>query len=534
MTFDIKTAFAEIFMLQQLKTGTVWVDTLLFSFFIFITYNAVICMNLKYCFKKIYEIKSYPMSKLWLYVTNKTPRKMIAYVGFKYSSGYTQIKTYVDYPPPMMHIFNYMHNNNYKVENTYNIKYCEMVDVATDTQVKTYVPNEEGVSFELYPDIYIELSSEKLPNSKDHESLLEFTNVLCMVKTYEHDITYIHNFVKMCEEKFEKAVNDELSKQKFIFKHNSEKSNNNNNNDEWRDTKTRGIRCAEYPLITNKHLTKNCFFTMRDSLINRIDFFVNNEEWYNKRGIPYQLTFVFEGSPGCGKTSTMKGIATYTNRHIVDVDLTNIKSITELEDIFYGNYINGKYIPTNKRIFLIDEIDKFFEALSLKEEKEKNMAAATENSNSNLNPNNIVIVSKDGLTGDEGNKFKKTASCSTASSASNGLTRGQILSIMDGILESRGRFIICTANDTSKIDDTFKRPGRMDEIVHFSKCDALMINQLVDLFYNGCVEDVYAEEQIQRYKHVENVFSPSDVNKVCFNNIDSRERVEEYFMNKGI
>jgi SpoVK/Ycf46/Vps4 family AAA+-type ATPase len=334
----------------------------------------------------------------------------------------------------------------------------------------------------------------------------------------------------MCEEKFEKAVNDELSKNKFIFKHSSEKSNNNNNNDEWRDARTRGIKCAEYPLITNKHLTKNCFFTMRNSLIKRIDFFVNNEEWYNKRGIPYQLTLVFEGSPGCGKTSTMKGIATYTDRHIVDVDLTNIKSITELEDIFYGNYINGKYIPTNKRIFLIDEIDKFFEALSLKEEKEKNMAAAaTENSNSNINPNNIVIVSKDGLSGDDGNKFKKTVS-STASTASNGLTRGQILSIMDGILESRGRFIICTANDTSKIDDTFKRPGRMDEIVHFSKCDALMINQLVDLFYNGCVEDAYTEEQIRRYKHIEYLFSPSDVNKVCFNNINSRELGEEYFM----
>jgi hypothetical protein len=529
MTFDIKTAFAELFMMQQLKTGTVWVDTLIFGFFIFMTYHAVICMNLKYCFKKIYEIKSQPLSKLWLYVTNKTPRKMIVYIGFKYSSGYNQIKTYVDYPPPMMHIFNYMHNNSYKVENTYNIKYCEMVDVATDTQVKTFVPNEEGVSFELYPDIYIELSSEKMPNNKEHECLLDFTTVSCSVKTYEHDITYIHAFVKMCEEKFEKAVNDELSKHKFIFKHSGEK--NINKNDEWSDTKTRGIRCAEYPLVTNKHLKTNCFFTMRDSLMKRIDFFVDNEEWYNKRGIPYQLTLVFEGSPGCGKTSTVKGIGTYTDRHIVDVDLTNIKSLSELEDVFNGNYINGKYIPTNKRIFLIDEIDKFFEGLSLKEEKEKNMAVAAETASSNMNPNNIVIVSKDGLSGDDGNKFKKTASCS-ASSVSNGLTRGQILSIMDGILESRGRFIICTANDTSKIDDTFKRPGRMDEIVHFSKCDALMINQLVDLFYNGCVEDAYTEEQIQRYKHIENIFSPSDINKVCFNNINSRERGEEYFMKK--
>jgi SpoVK/Ycf46/Vps4 family AAA+-type ATPase len=101
---------------------------------------------------------------------------------------------------------------------------------------------------------------------------------------------------------------------------------------------------------------------------------------------------------------------------------------------------------------------------------------------------------------------------------------------MDGILESRGRFVICTANDTSKIDDTFKRPGRMDEIVHFSKCDALMINQLVDLFYTGKVRDAYTEEEIQRYKHVENMYSPSDVNKVCFHNINSRESGEKYFM----
>jgi SpoVK/Ycf46/Vps4 family AAA+-type ATPase len=199
----------------------------------------------------------------------------------------------------------------------------------------------------------------------------------------------------------------------------------------------------------------------------------------------------------------------------------------ELEDIFYGNYINGKYIPTNKRIFLIDEIDKFFEALSLKEEREKN--ASSENISSNLSPSNIVVLSsKDGGISDD-NKFKKTTANCNALTVNYGLTRGQVLSIMDGILESRGRFVICTANDTSKIDDTFKRPGRMDEIVHFSKCDALMINQLIDLFYTGKVRDAYTEEEIQRYKHVENMYSPSDVNKICFHNISSREAGENYF-----
>jgi SpoVK/Ycf46/Vps4 family AAA+-type ATPase len=107
----------------------------------------------------------------------------------------------------------------------------------------------------------------------------------------------------------------------------------------------------------------------------------------------------------------------------------------------------------------------------------------------------------------------------------NDLTKGQILSIMDGIIESKGRFIICTANDTSKIDSTFKRPGRMDEFIYFTKCDALMIHQLMDLFYDGTVDEkrVRSKEEIERFQGVEFKLSPSELNKICFNNILSRE-----------
>jgi SpoVK/Ycf46/Vps4 family AAA+-type ATPase len=101
---------------------------------------------------------------------------------------------------------------------------------------------------------------------------------------------------------------------------------------------------------------------------------------------------------------------------------------------------------------------------------------------------------------------------------------------MDGILESKGRFIICTANDTSKIDSTFKRPGRMDEIIHFSKCDSMMMNQLMDLFYDGCVHREYSKEELDRFKGLEYRLSPSELNKICFNNIDSREEGEKQLL----
>jgi hypothetical protein len=542
MSIDIRTAVTELFMIQQIKTGILWADAIIFGFFIFTLYQGAIVMNVKSVYKKIEVIKNQSMKKNWWYLINKFKKKSIVYTGYMYSSGYRTVSTYVDYPPPMIHVLDYMQKNAYKVENTYNIKYCEVIDVETNTMVKTFIPADELVSFELYPDIYIELSSNKNIENKEKKSdFINFSTINFYVKTYEHDISHIHSFIKMCEEKFENSINEQLSKQKYIFKYNSKKSVGGDQERHYDDgdrvgSRHVGIKCDEYPLVTNKHLIRNCFFTQRDALIKRIDFFIHNEQWYNDRGIPYQLTLVFEGPAGCGKTSTVKGIGTYTNRHIVDVDLNGIKDVCELENIFNGTHINGKYIPSNKRIFMIDEIDKFFEVLDDREQKEKMrlLAAASKETT-----NSSIVIVKEGSGGTNGSTENRFGSnlASTAAAISgcanktsvNDLTKGQILSIMDGIIESKGRFIICTANDTSKIDSTFKRPGRMDEFIHFTKCDALMIHQLMDLFYDGTVDEkrVRSKEELERFQGAEFKLSPSELNKICFNNISSRDACEK-------
>jgi len=539
MSFDIRTAVTELFMIQQIKTGILWADALLFGFFIFTLYQGAIVTNFKNVYKKIEVIKNQSIKRNWSYLTNKFKKKSIVYTGYMYSSGFRTVTTYVDYPPPMIHVLDYMQKHVYKVENTYNIKYCEVIDVETNTVVKTFIPADEMVSFELYPDIYIELSSDKnIANKEKKTDFLDFSTISFYIKTYEHDISHIHSFIKICEEKFETSINEQLSRQKYIFKYNSKKSVGRGEERHYDDgecvsSRHVGIKCDEYPLVTNKHLIRNCFFTQRDALIKRIDFFIHNEQWYNDRGIPYQLTLVFEGPAGCGKTSTVKGIATYTDRHIVDVDLNGIKDVCELENIFNGTHINGKYIPSNKRIFMIDEIDKFFEVLDDREQKEKMRLAAA----SKETTNSSIVIVKEGAGGGSGsgtteNRFG-TNLASTAAAISgcanktsmNDLTKGQILSIMDGIIESKGRFIICTANDTSKIDSTFKRPGRMDEFIYFTKCDALMIHQLMDLFYDGTVDEkrVRSKEELERFQGAEFKLSPSELNKICFNNILSRE-----------
>jgi SpoVK/Ycf46/Vps4 family AAA+-type ATPase len=100
-----------------------------------------------------------------------------------------------------------------------------------------------------------------------------------------------------------------------------------------------------------------------------------------------------------------------------------------------------------------------------------------------------------------------------------------ILTIMDGLVETSGRIIICTANDPNKISEPFKRPGRLDEHIEFTKCTRRMVIQLLELFYSTTLN----EEQMAKINNIENdiqfKYSPAEINKFCFNNLTSVDDV---------
>lgn len=71
MVFDIRTAVTELFMIQQIKTGILWMDAIIFGFFIFTLYQGTILTNAKSAYKKIEVIKNQSIKKNWHYLTNK-------------------------------------------------------------------------------------------------------------------------------------------------------------------------------------------------------------------------------------------------------------------------------------------------------------------------------------------------------------------------------------------------------------------------------------------------------------------------------
>ena len=100
-----------------------------------------------------------------------------------------------------------------------------------------------------------------------------------------------------------------------------------------------------------------------------------------------------------------------------------------------------------------------------------------------------------------------------------------ILTILDGLVETSGRIIICTANDPSKIGEPFKRPGRLDEHIEFTKCTRKMIIQLLELFYSTILSVEHKEKINNMENNLHLKYSPAEINKFCFNNIENIDAV---------
>ena len=476
---------------------------------------------------------------------------------------------------------------NKKYNELFNLQYVEVLD-KNHNENKIYTP-KNNLPVEIEDGIY--LLVEKLALHRESKSnsggAVDFKKVVFTLMTSrENKVTKIYDFLKKCEDVYTKKIESRMTDKIFIYEFIQSEANGGrgggggyNDDDDSsygrRNQKMSNILCSEYELLSTKNLKTNCFFTDVDKIIKRIDFFINNKEWYQARGIPYQLGFLFFGPPGCGKTSTIKAIAQELERHIVNInDIDKIKKVTDLKNIFYGDYINGQYIPTNKRIYVIDEFDKILDSITAKKINNQNasanavaasaLAALNMQMMGMCGADDDIVLSKvialdsdtssnegggggggggSGSNGgmDESGKRKRKGSGDGSGSGSSGsggpnanlnlaaanmkpkyaFNDADMLTIMDGLVETSGRIIICTANDPSKISETFKRPGRLDEHIEFTKCTRLMMIQLLELFYDTKLSNELLEKITNAGSKIEYKYSPAEINKICFHNIEN-------------
>ena len=176
---------------------------------------------------------------------------------------------------------------------------------------------------------------------------------------------------------------------------------------------------------------------IQSQLLDDVSTFMENEAWYNAKGIPYKRGWLLNGVPGTGKTTIIKAIANSYHLPIFRVDFGLITTDAEFRYIMSSitHYTQNK--PYLLAFEDFDRCDLFKNAYDRK----------------------------------------------------SSLTESCLLNEIDGLTESHGRLLFITVNDMSNLlrkqHAAFLRPGRVDRVVEFKPCKPTQIKRMLKHFYSS-------------------------------------------------
>ena len=396
---------------------------------------------------------------------------------------------YYEYKKENKYIFIPLNNNKILVSKEYDI-YCEFNN-STNKSEDDDDDNNKKNNNKTAPDF-------KLLNKKN------YLIILSIKKTNKNNsIIILKKFIDECVIEYRKSMEKKSDNKLYIYEYkNSEKSES-----------SLELNFNEYLMEHNKDLKTNIFFEGKDKLINYINPFIYDssdtinigEEKYKKSGFTFKAGLLFYGSPGCGKTSTIKAISKYTNRNPIIVNLNKIKTCEELEGIFRKRNFNGKELCGKQLCYVLEDCDAFDDNIISSRNKKENTK-------------NTKDIKKD-ETNSELTTITKLLEATCVVDIKNNhdtVNLSCFLNILDGIVELHGVMIIMTTNYPEKIDSALIRPGRFDFKYQFKRASKDIIKEMIAFKFD------LTEKQINQYNDILNIkdeiLSPAEVQSICFQN----------------
>ncbi|PWA87943.1 cytochrome BC1 synthesis [Artemisia annua] len=196
---------------------------------------------------------------------------------------------------------------------------------------------------------------------------------------------------------------------------------------------------------------------VKEKVMKDLDRFIARREYYRKVGKAWKRGYLLYGPPGTGKSSLIAAIANYLNFDIYDLELTDIKSNSELRRLLVST--------ANRSILVVEDIDCSVQ-LHDRDTVEEAKALARK---------------KGGRDNDD--------------EAAPKITLSGFLNFIDGLWSSCGdeRIIIFTTNRKDKLDPALLRPGRMDVHIHMSYCTPSGFHLLASNYHNLTQHKLFEE-----------------------------------------
>jgi hypothetical protein len=283
----------------------------------------------------------------------------------------------------------------------------------------------------------------------------------------------------------------------------------------------------EIKVKTNKWISsckfENKFFTDKELILKKLNFFLENKKIYEKRGIPHTLGFLLYGEPGTGKSSFIKSVANKTKFHIINIKLSKNFDFQILHNILFNEEITiDLKIPLNKRIIIFEDIDCMTNVVKSrfneKIEELTDTILLTDNISTFNTSSNNLINNKESLNNNkESLNNNKESLINNNESLSNNITRkildqleenennnlSFLLNILDGIQEAEDRIIIMTTNKPEELDKALIRSGRIDIKIHFTKATILDIKNILYNFWDEENEIIFDENYNYKFTHAD-------------------------------